>query len=226
MRRELDARRKQRRHAETALRYTARRNVIDEFAPDKVRNFGDLDISTKHTKFEIERPSIMQGQINKRDPFGTIVHTEVNPMDVKVRPGPHDYSPVHSGMVRVKNPHLEHSSFASRSPQRSKIVRPHTNDNIIAAPAVTANGTPLRQRQAARIGSSKRDTSMVHYHLIHHFDEEKAKKTEARKARLQKKVIAPPKKQFVDPGLFGPVREQRYVRERVLLVVEACVDFV
>jgi len=209
LRRELVAKQKQRRLQENALKYTARRKVIDEFSPDKVRNFAALDIANKHTKFEIDRPSIMQGQMNKRDPFGTIVHTEVNPMDVPYRPGPAEYSPKHPS-VGVKDAHRQHGSFSSKSPQLSKIRKAHTNDTIIAAPTTTRNGQPLRRRQSARIGSAKRDTSMVQYHLLHQYDEEKAKKTQARRERLKKKEIIQPKAQFVEPGLLGPVREERY----------------
>ena len=210
LRRELEEKRKQRQLTEGVLRYQARRNVIDEFAPDKVRNFAALEIANKHTKFEIDRPSIMQGQINKRDPFGTIVHTNVNPMDVRRRPGPADYSPQHHTNVRVKDPHLRHGSFSSGSPQMARVRRPHRNDTIIAAPSVTHDGTPLRQPRAARIGSSKRDTSMVQYHVMHERDVEKEQKAMARKEKFRRKVIAQPKKQFVDPHLFGAVREERY----------------
>jgi hypothetical protein len=211
LRREIEEQRKQRKLAEGTMNYTARRNVINEFAPDKVRNFAALEIANKHTKFEIERPSLMQGQINRRDPFNTIVHTHVNPMHVKDQPGPQDYQPQHRGVMSVKDPHLQHSSFASKSPQQLRLQRSHTNDTIFAAPAVTHDGVPLRKQQAVLFGETKRDTSMVQYHRLDEFDDEMHKITQARKQRLQKKVIPEPKKQFVDPGLFGPIKDERCV---------------
>ena len=210
LRRELLQRQKQRRLSEKTLAYDARRNVINQFAPDKVRNFAGLEVANSMTKFEIDRPSLMHGQTNKRDPFNTIVQTEVNPMDTVLRPGPTDYSPKYK-TLQVKHEHLLHSSFSSKSPQNAPHIRPHSNDTIIAAPTVTTRGLPLRSKKGAKIGSTRRDTSMIQRHRLHIFNEEADKKSSERKARLKKKVIqAPPKRQFVDPMLFGPGREQRY----------------
>jgi hypothetical protein len=210
LRRESLARQKQRHHNELSESYNARRVAISKTSPEKIRNFATTNVAENLSKWEMKRRSAVEGIVNKRDPFNTVMHTEVNPMESITRPGPGRYSPIRPG-VQVKDPRTQHSAFASKSSQRVEYKRPHANDNIIAAPTITHCGLPTRSTKGALIGREKRDMSMVDRHRLFVHDKLAEKRSKERQERLHKKKTEIPHKPcFIDPTLFGHGREQRY----------------